>query len=157
MTKALVGFRADGRSMQLPLTNRQEWANVRGRRGGGHKIRGANTRFAPTLGGSYGRTSCSPLGDFYQRIYQLACLYRPASYVAITVTSFTMRLPRALNPNENPAQFGIFFSADRLKNISLFAVSVKPTIEVQNRKKKLVSLVDWILHFPNFTHSKGLP
>ncbi|VFN03442.1 MAG: hypothetical protein BECKG1743D_GA0114223_107691, partial [Candidatus Kentron sp. G] len=25
-----------------------------------------------------------------------------------------MRLPRALNPNENPAQFGIFFSADRL-------------------------------------------
>ncbi|VFM98398.1 MAG: hypothetical protein BECKG1743D_GA0114223_104232 [Candidatus Kentron sp. G] len=26
-----------------------------------------------------------------------------------------MRLPRALNPNENPAQFGIFFSANRLK------------------------------------------
>ncbi|VFN03618.1 MAG: hypothetical protein BECKG1743D_GA0114223_108202 [Candidatus Kentron sp. G] len=25
-----------------------------------------------------------------------------------------MRLPRALNPNENPAQFGIFFSANRL-------------------------------------------
>ncbi|VFN07441.1 MAG: hypothetical protein BECKG1743D_GA0114223_110621, partial [Candidatus Kentron sp. G] len=24
------------------------------------------------------------------------------------------RLPRALNPNENPAQFGIFFSANRL-------------------------------------------
>ncbi|VFM99397.1 MAG: hypothetical protein BECKG1743E_GA0114224_102544, partial [Candidatus Kentron sp. G] len=26
-----------------------------------------------------------------------------------------MRLPRALNPNENPAQFGIFFSANRLR------------------------------------------
>nr|VFK16023.1 MAG: hypothetical protein BECKFM1743B_GA0114221_103993 [Candidatus Kentron sp. FM] len=25
-----------------------------------------------------------------------------------------MRLPRALNLNENPAQFGIFFSANRL-------------------------------------------
>ena len=25
-----------------------------------------------------------------------------------------MRLPRALNPDENPAQFGIFFSANRL-------------------------------------------
>ncbi|VFM97659.1 MAG: hypothetical protein BECKG1743E_GA0114224_101441, partial [Candidatus Kentron sp. G] len=25
-----------------------------------------------------------------------------------------MRLPRALNPNENPAQFGIFFSANRV-------------------------------------------
>ncbi|VFN02005.1 MAG: hypothetical protein BECKG1743F_GA0114225_106422, partial [Candidatus Kentron sp. G] len=25
------------------------------------------------------------------------------------------RLPRALNPDENPAQFGIFFSANRLK------------------------------------------
>ncbi|VFN03116.1 MAG: hypothetical protein BECKG1743E_GA0114224_105821, partial [Candidatus Kentron sp. G] len=25
-----------------------------------------------------------------------------------------MRLPRALNPNENPAQFGIFFSANHL-------------------------------------------
>ncbi|VFN03649.1 MAG: hypothetical protein BECKG1743F_GA0114225_108291 [Candidatus Kentron sp. G] len=32
-----------------------------------------------------------------------------------------MRLPRALNPNENPAQFGIFFSANRLKNRSLRA------------------------------------
>ncbi|VFM97861.1 MAG: hypothetical protein BECKG1743D_GA0114223_100343 [Candidatus Kentron sp. G] len=57
------------------------------------------------------------LGDFYQRIYQLACLYRPASYVAITVTSFTMRLPRALNPDENPTQFGIFFSANRLTHL----------------------------------------
>ncbi|VFM96873.1 MAG: hypothetical protein BECKG1743E_GA0114224_100959, partial [Candidatus Kentron sp. G] len=28
-----------------------------------------------------------------------------------------MRLPRALNPNENPAQFGIFFSANRLKKL----------------------------------------
>ncbi|VFM97118.1 MAG: hypothetical protein BECKG1743D_GA0114223_1000315, partial [Candidatus Kentron sp. G] len=27
-----------------------------------------------------------------------------------------MRLPRALNPNENPAQFGIFFSANRLRS-----------------------------------------
>ncbi|VFM97597.1 MAG: Methyltransferase domain-containing protein [Candidatus Kentron sp. G] len=26
-----------------------------------------------------------------------------------------MRLPCALNPNENPAQFGIFFSANRLR------------------------------------------
>ncbi|VFN01031.1 MAG: hypothetical protein BECKG1743D_GA0114223_102445 [Candidatus Kentron sp. G] len=29
-----------------------------------------------------------------------------------------MRLPRALNPDENPAQFGIFFSANRLMTIS---------------------------------------
>ncbi|VFN01638.1 MAG: hypothetical protein BECKG1743D_GA0114223_103421 [Candidatus Kentron sp. G] len=29
-----------------------------------------------------------------------------------------MRLPRALNPDENPAQFGIFFSANRLKGLS---------------------------------------
>ncbi|VFM96208.1 MAG: hypothetical protein BECKG1743F_GA0114225_101357 [Candidatus Kentron sp. G] len=27
-----------------------------------------------------------------------------------------MRLPRALNPDENPAQFGIFFSANRLRS-----------------------------------------
>nr|VFJ75549.1 MAG: hypothetical protein BECKFM1743A_GA0114220_108441 [Candidatus Kentron sp. FM] len=27
-----------------------------------------------------------------------------------------MRLPRALNLNENPAQFGIFFSANRLRH-----------------------------------------
>nr|VFJ72543.1 MAG: hypothetical protein BECKFM1743A_GA0114220_106521 [Candidatus Kentron sp. FM] len=32
-----------------------------------------------------------------------------------------MRLPRALNLNENPAQFGIFFSANRLKSDSLLA------------------------------------
>ncbi|VFM98045.1 MAG: hypothetical protein BECKG1743E_GA0114224_101641, partial [Candidatus Kentron sp. G] len=31
-------------------------------------------------------------------------LYAKVICVAITVTSFTMRLPRALNPNENPAQ-----------------------------------------------------
>ncbi|VFM99141.1 MAG: hypothetical protein BECKG1743D_GA0114223_101048 [Candidatus Kentron sp. G] len=43
------------------------------------------------------------------------CLSLSSSFcVGITVTSFTMRLPRALNPNENPAQFGIFFSANRL-------------------------------------------
>nr|VFJ73803.1 MAG: hypothetical protein BECKFM1743A_GA0114220_107411 [Candidatus Kentron sp. FM]VFJ77641.1 MAG: hypothetical protein BECKFM1743C_GA0114222_110141 [Candidatus Kentron sp. FM]VFK14869.1 MAG: hypothetical protein BECKFM1743B_GA0114221_103435 [Candidatus Kentron sp. FM] len=30
-----------------------------------------------------------------------------------------LRLPRALNPNENPAQFGIFFSANRPKSDSL--------------------------------------
>ncbi|VFN03873.1 MAG: hypothetical protein BECKG1743D_GA0114223_105232 [Candidatus Kentron sp. G] len=29
-----------------------------------------------------------------------------------------MRLPRALNPNENPAQFGIFFSANRLSRVN---------------------------------------
>ena len=48
------------------------------------------------------------------------CLSLSSSFcVAITVTSFTMRLPRALNPNENPAQFGIFFSADRLSSLSI--------------------------------------
>ena len=30
-----------------------------------------------------------------------------------------MRLPRALNPNENPAQFGIFFSANRLSTLTM--------------------------------------
>nr|VFJ67661.1 MAG: hypothetical protein BECKFM1743A_GA0114220_104541 [Candidatus Kentron sp. FM] len=31
-----------------------------------------------------------------------------------TAVTWLMRLPRALNLNENPAQFGIFFSANRL-------------------------------------------
>ena len=31
-----------------------------------------------------------------------------------------MRLPRALNPNENPAQFGIFFSANRPRSHRVF-------------------------------------
>ena len=36
------------------------------------------------------------------------------SFCRNLMKSYTMRLPRALNPNENPAQFGIFFSANRL-------------------------------------------
>ncbi|VFN02955.1 MAG: hypothetical protein BECKG1743D_GA0114223_104145 [Candidatus Kentron sp. G] len=39
------------------------------------------------------------------------------SFCRNLMKSYTMRLPRALNPNENPAQFGIFFSANRLKRI----------------------------------------
>nr|VFJ74936.1 MAG: hypothetical protein BECKFM1743A_GA0114220_108051 [Candidatus Kentron sp. FM]VFK22022.1 MAG: hypothetical protein BECKFM1743B_GA0114221_108341 [Candidatus Kentron sp. FM] len=34
--------------------------------------------------------------------------------VRCTAVTWLMRLPRALNLNENPAQFGIFFSANRL-------------------------------------------
>nr|VFK09277.1 MAG: hypothetical protein BECKFM1743B_GA0114221_1010013 [Candidatus Kentron sp. FM] len=33
-----------------------------------------------------------------------------------TAVTWLMRLPRALNLNENPAQFGIFFSANRLRH-----------------------------------------
>nr|VFJ50612.1 MAG: hypothetical protein BECKFM1743A_GA0114220_100862 [Candidatus Kentron sp. FM]VFJ50786.1 MAG: hypothetical protein BECKFM1743C_GA0114222_100892 [Candidatus Kentron sp. FM]VFK20320.1 MAG: hypothetical protein BECKFM1743B_GA0114221_106862 [Candidatus Kentron sp. FM] len=34
--------------------------------------------------------------------------------VRCTAVTWLMRLPRALNPNENPAQFGIFSSGNRL-------------------------------------------
>nr|VFJ57455.1 MAG: hypothetical protein BECKFM1743A_GA0114220_101911 [Candidatus Kentron sp. FM] len=36
----------------------------------------------------------------------------------VRAVTWLMRLPRALNPNENPAQFGIFFSANRLSRIT---------------------------------------
>nr|VFK06197.1 MAG: hypothetical protein BECKFM1743B_GA0114221_1001211 [Candidatus Kentron sp. FM] len=40
--------------------------------------------------------------------------------VRCTAVTWLMRLPRALNLNENPAQFGIFFSANRLKPLFRF-------------------------------------
>ena len=40
--------------------------------------------------------------------------------VRCTAVIWLMRLPRALNLNENPAQFGIFFSANRLSGYATF-------------------------------------
>nr|VFK18682.1 MAG: hypothetical protein BECKFM1743B_GA0114221_105661 [Candidatus Kentron sp. FM] len=47
-----------------------------------------------------------------------------------------MRLPRALNLNENPAQFGIFFSANRLTSIDVNAKVGLRSITRKKRAKK---------------------
>ncbi|VFN07448.1 MAG: hypothetical protein BECKG1743D_GA0114223_110642 [Candidatus Kentron sp. G] len=62
---ALVGFRVDGRSMQLPLTNRHGWANVRGRWGGEHL--GSPVRSPERTGESCIRPLC-PIRAYAQKL-----------------------------------------------------------------------------------------
>nr|VFJ72322.1 MAG: hypothetical protein BECKFM1743A_GA0114220_106391 [Candidatus Kentron sp. FM] len=53
-----------------------------------------------------------------------------------------MRLPRALNLNENPAQFGIFFSANRLNS----SLSALPIVNYLAKKRPRELYAKVILH-----------
>nr|VFJ77696.1 MAG: hypothetical protein BECKFM1743C_GA0114222_110192 [Candidatus Kentron sp. FM] len=64
-----------------------------------------------------------------------------------------MRLPRALNLNENPAQFGIFFSANRLKDNGI------PRFAHFFRVRKIAARKINSLHYGQFpiTFKKAIP
>nr|VFJ71797.1 MAG: hypothetical protein BECKFM1743A_GA0114220_106052 [Candidatus Kentron sp. FM] len=67
--------------------------------------------FHPTRGRQFFGLFDTPLPPTKRYAHLLVFIVQ---LVRCTAVTWLMRLPRALNPNENPAQFGIFFSANRL-------------------------------------------